>query len=307
MTHDLIKQAQEQAKKGLVKEHDMEGGGDFEYTPPAKGPCFARLISYVETGVHPQRPYQGKPKDPAAEFEAVFQLQGKKHQREYEDKDGNKKIAYPTIKAKGTIKGGPRSAYTKLIKALDYGRGKTMMFEFLGEAFKLNIIHKEEEKDGKKITYANIKDENHVWQIGAPVKEVTDDETGDVTNVPVKVPEASVPLRLFMWDAATIEQWHSIYIEGSYTRKDGDKEVEVSKNALQQKIMSANNWDGSPMQTILAEADGELPDLSLSEDDEDDTGVDLPDEDELDLDGGAGSPDEDDPLAGIDLDDEIPL
>jgi hypothetical protein len=134
----------------------------------------------------------------------------------------------------------------------------------LGEAFILTIVHNEVEKDGKKRVYANIKDDSGNWKIGAPVRVNEEGETE-----PMKAPPATVPERLLLWDAPSIEQWNSIHIPGTYKRKDGDKEVEVSKNWLQNAAKSALNWEGSPAQNlVISSIDGDLPEVSTDPDEQ---------------------------------------
>ena len=74
-------------KEGKVNEADFEGGGDFTFEPPVEGPCVARLVSVVEIGNHPQRPYNGQEKPPAPEVIFQFELLGKKHRKEITVKD----------------------------------------------------------------------------------------------------------------------------------------------------------------------------------------------------------------------------
>lgn len=313
----LIEQARAAAAK-LADQAEYKGG-NFEYEPPAAGPCLARFVSYVEIGNHPQRAYQGKAKPPAPEAIIQFELLGKKHAKEVETQDESgktvKRTVYPIITERVAIKSGPRAGFYKLLSAMDYGRGNTHMAFMLGEAFILTIVHNEVEKDGKKRIYANIRDDSGNWKVGAPVRVNEEGETE-----PLKAPSATVSERLLLWDAPSIEQWNSIHIPGTYTRKEGDKEIEVSRNWLQNAAKSALNWEGSPTQNlVLASIDGDLPEVSTD-----------PDEDEPDLDdlagaqGGSspsGSKDtgkaekpateapsaSDDPLADLGLDDEIPF
>lgn len=313
----LIEQARAAAAK--LADQTEDKGGSFEYEPPAAGPCIARFISYVEIGNHPQKAFQGKAKPPAPEAIIQFELLGKKHAKEIETQDETgqtvKRIVYPIITERVAIKSGPRAGFYKLLSAMDYGRGNTHMAFMLGEAFILTIIHNEVEKDSKKRIYANIKDDSGNWKVSAPVRVNEEGETE-----PLKAPAATVTERLLLWDAPSIEQWNSIHIPGTYKRKEGDKEVEVSKNWLQNAAKSALNWEGSPVQNlVIASIDGDLPEVSTD-----------PDEQEPDLDdvGGAevgseasGSEDtgkaekpskaapsaSDDPLADLGLDDEIPF
>lgn len=271
----------EQVKAAAAKLADQteDKGGNFEYEPPAAGPCIARFVSYVEIGNHPQKVFQGKAKPPAPEAIIQFELLGKKHAKEIEMQDETgqtvKRIVYPVITERVAIKSGPRAGFYKLLSAMDYGRGNTHMAFMLGEAFILTIIHNEVEKDGKKHVYANIKDDSGNWKVSAPVRVNEEGETE-----PLKAPAATVAERLLLWDAPSIEQWNSIHIPGTYQRKEG----EVSKNWLQNMVKSALNWEGSPVQNlVLASIDGDLPEVSTDPDEQ------APDLDDL---AGAGGDDE---------------
>lgn len=306
----------EQVKAAAAKLADQteDKGGNFEYEPPAAGPCIARFVSYVEIGNHPQKAFQGQAKPPAPEAIIQFELLGKKHAKEIETQDETgqtvKRIVYPVITERVAIKSGPRASFYKLLSAMDYGRGNTHMAFMLGEAFILTIIHNEVEKDGKKRVYANIKDDSGNWKVSAPVRVNEEGETE-----PLKAPAATVAERLLLWDAPSIEQWNSIHIPGTYKRKEGDKEVEVSKNWLQNAVKSALNWEGSPVQNlVIASIDGDLPEVSTDQDEQ------APDLDDLAAAGGddevSGSDDtgetekpsraapsaSDDPLADLGLD-----
>lgn len=307
---DFAKLAAEKAKKGKVAEHDSEGGGSFEYTPPAAGSCVARLVSYVEIGNHPQKPYNGQEKPPAPEAIFQFELLGKKHAKEIEvtaeDGTKTKKIVYPIITERMAIKSGPRAGYTKLFEAMKYGRSDIIFAgQFVGEAFILTIIHNDNGKEGKeKRVYANIKDNSGNWKVSAPVRVNEEGETE-----PLKAPAATVEPRALFWDDPDMDQWNSLYIPGSYTRKVDGKETEVSKNWMQETCRKALNFEGSPLETLLATVEGDLPsvagddeggDESPVEDDEPDLGGSAPDEGEkAPSDEDSGS--EDDPLADLGL------
>ena len=297
--------AEAAVKDGKVNEADFEGGGDFTYEPPVEGPCVARLVSVIEIGNHPQRPYNGQEKPPAPEVIFQFELLGKKHRKEITVKDEagseTKKVVYPIITERMAIKAGPRAAYIKLLEALRYGRKEiTHPAMVIGEAFILTIIHGDNGKEGKeKRIYANIKDASGNWKVGAPVRVNEEGETE-----PLKAPPATVEERFLLWDAPNIEQWQSLYIPGSRTKKVDGKETEVSKNWIQETIKSALNFDGSAVAAMIASAEGDLPpmmddeggDESPSENDETDSGCDIPDE-------GAKSPSDegDDPLDDLGL------
>ena len=296
-------------KEGKVNEADFEGGGDFTYEPPAEGPCIARLVSVIEIGNHPQRPYNGQEKPPAPEVIFQFELLGKKHRKEIKVKDEKgteiTKVVYPIITERMAIKAGPRAAYIKLLEALRYGRKEmTHPAMMLGEAFILTIMHGDNGKEGKeKRIYANIKDASGNWKVGAPVRVNEEGETE-----PLKAPAATVEERCLLWDSPDMEQWNSLYIPGSRIKKVDGKEQEVSKNWIQETAKAALNFEGSALETLIASVEGDLPSImdedegdvggseSPAESDEPDLGGDTPDEGEK-----ATSDEDDDPLADLGL------
>lgn len=331
----------EQAKAAAAKLADQteDKGGSFEYEPPAAGPCIGRFVTYVEVGNMPQPPFKGAEKKPSPEVIIEFQLLGKKHAKEMEveGEDGKKtkKTVYPimrlgrsaagrdgkAVKNGMNMPGGSKSNHYKLLKAMDYGRGNTHMAFMLGEAFKLNIVHNEVEQEvnGKKtkVVYANLRDDNGIWQISAPVIQKFDEETGDPIGEPqpIKAPPATVEERLLLWDAPSIEQWNSIYMGGTFTKKEGDKEVEVSKNWLQETVKNAVNFEGSAVQAVINEVDGDLPEIDTDpetagadkkpvEKEDASSGADVPDEGEegtSEPENGPAGGEDDDPLADLGL------
>jgi len=67
------------------------------------------------------------------------------------------------------------------------------------------------------------------------------------------VPEATIDIRLLLWDTPTQEQWDSVFIDGDRTVKnDKGEEVTESKNWLQRDIVTnALNFAGSPLEQML--------------------------------------------------------
>lgn len=239
--------------------------GDFERIVAPAGPTPARFVGYVETGLRPQRPYRGQEKPDAEEVRLYFELNGKAHKREVEG-DGETKTFTNVISVKLTKKLGDRAGFTKLFRKMTYGRDSiTHMAQMLGEAFIITIVHNEEKnpKEGKEPrTFANMKDGDGNWLIGAPryQKDPLDPESW--ADVPVEEP--TVQIKLLLWDAPSQEQWDSIFIDGTRTIKnEKGEEVEVSKNWLQEDIVSnAKNFADSPLAAML----GGVSELTLEED-----------------------------------------
>lgn len=230
----------------------------FENDLTPAGPTFARFIGYVEVGVRPQRPYLGKPKPDCAEVRLTFELNGPKHLREIEVEGSKKKISN-VISIKVTMKTTDNSGFIKLFRKMVYGRPDIKNFpSMLGEGFLITIVHNEDkDKDGKPVTYVNMRDAEFNYLIGAPAQ--VNPATGETVNF--NIPEPLLPLRLLLWDKPSETQWKSIFIDGTRKVKRDGKEVEESKNWLQRDILTkATNYLGSPLEALLAGADGlDLP------------------------------------------------
>lgn len=245
----------DQAKKSKVLKNQTETQSSGR-SIAAIGKAPARLIGYVELGTHPQPDYQGKPKDPATELAITFEVFGTKNTKEIEV-DGKKKKVGALLTINTTEKLSDKSKYKKLFDKMQRGRKEiTHMTHMLNEVFMLDITHGVGKNS--KLPYATIEAPDKSFRIDGPMVDKFNEEgevieTIDVTS---KVPQASFPLRMFVVDDPSIEQWQSIKMEGTYKKKvkgaDGEEvEQEISKNYLQEKIMSALNWEGSAMQAIL--------------------------------------------------------
>ena len=235
---------------------ETQAAGEYEREVPAAGPHVARFVEYIELGMHKQKPFQGKAKPDAEMVRVVFELlHPNKSIVEYEA-DGVKKVRGQLISVSIKKSLSEKASFKKLFNALTYGRaGIRHMAQMLGEAFLLNVVHNVVKgSDGKDVTYANITKDG-AYLVGAP--QVVDPMTGNVTKLPVREP--TVPVRLFLCDHPTKETWDSLYIEGTREVKNADgTTTQQSKNWLQEKIMSATNYNGSPLHAMLSEV-GDLP------------------------------------------------
>lgn len=249
----------------------------FDNEPPPAGITVGRFIEYIDLGKQKQPDYQGKPKPPADSLRLTFELLSpKKNLHEYEV-DGEQRVRADRVSIRISKKLSDKAKFKKLFNAMTYGReGIKHMAQMLGEAFIINIYHNVVEKEGKKTTYVNL-DKDGAYGISAPFK--VDPLEG--TREPVPVREPLSPLRLFLWNNPTQETWDSLFIDGTRTvKKDGGAEVEVSKNWMQELIMSAANFDGSLLQAMLGGVDG-LPTDEVADDDSDeDISLDAQDEPE---------------------------
>jgi len=253
-----IKQLQAKALqtgKDFTKTTDGEGGG---WQPPPAGPCGLRFVGYFEIGEHEKR--WGEQTKRVKQVQLVFELSGKN----YPAKDGVPARMTITETESRHIK----SNLVKLFNKMNYEGRATHFVELLGNAYRGRVYHREVEAGGQKRVFAGLRNDDG-YSIGPPVMEVMDEATGDVVVKPVKVAEALTELKCFLWDNPDMAQWASIYIEGQYEerRDDSGKVVRParSKNVIQDKIKSALNWPGSPMQRLLE--DGALGNLDGQEED----------------------------------------
>lgn len=235
------------AKAAEVIDHtETTSGGDFEQRLIPDGLTIGRFVEYIELGVQPQRPYEGKPRPDIAQARFTFELLHSKNKYEREI-DGKTVEFYDRFSFVETIKLGEKARFKKLFNTMRYGRDNITHFaQMLNEPFLLNFTHNEGEKDGKKKTYVNLYNAG-VYGIQPPV--VVDPIT-QVTS-PVPVPAATVPIKIFLWDLPSKETWDSLHIAGTRTVKDGKSERQVSKNWLQELILSAKNFSDSPLEDLL--------------------------------------------------------
>lgn len=267
----LLSQAQ---NAGAVEDHSEESKGGFGPRLPEEGVAFARLIGYVELGKQP-REFDGKAKDPAKLCNLVFEVYGKKNRDEFEV-DGKTETSYRLLRITNMlVSNSAKSKFRKLFLDMTYGRDIKNMAEMLGEVFKVRIKHNE--SNGR--TYANL------VTIGGPFKE-EEDEDGEISEVDVsnKFKPTKRDLQLFLTKSPTLEMWDSIFIEGEREiteEVDGEKvKSTVSNNFLQETIKDSVDWDGSPMQALLAGMDEEPDDEEETEEELDVEDIDLEDDEE---------------------------
>lgn len=233
---------------------------DFDNRPEA-GVTVGRLISYIELGKHDGGSYQGKKKADADKVRIEFELLGPKNIVEFE-KDGVKQQFGQTVSITLKKSLSDKAKFRKLFKKLQYGRDdKKHIAQMIGEAFIIMIYHNKVTKDGKELTYVNL-DLDGEYGISAPFQ--VDPITRVKTAYDIKA--HTQPLRLFLWDRPQPSMWDSLFIDGTWEKKTtDDKGVEtttnVSKNFLQELILSAKNYAGSPLHTML----NGLVDLPTSE------------------------------------------
>lgn len=207
----------------------VSGGGGGRLIPA--GQYVGRIVEYVDLGLQPQE-YQGKPKDPAPEIRLGICLFYSNP-----DKPGEPD-PYVIRPRELAISRNEKATAFKAFAAMNYKRDPNIKHfaQFIGEPFLFHIDVKTAKESKRQYNAV-------VWDKTAPAIH-------PVTKQPYDVPQAPDELyRIFLWDNPTKEDWDSLYIEGE--RDDG-----TSKNFVQEKILAALDYQGSPLQLLLEGAGG---------------------------------------------------
>lgn len=275
---DFLKNVQAAAAATGKDQSQVKSGSDFERTIYPEGPVRLRFISYVELGKH-KKTWQGKTKIKEL-VRLGFEVSGPKHSP-VQGADGQQ---YPlVVYIEETLSQDPKANWVKLFSLLNHDRSATHATQLLGRAYKGKLTHrkfkrKADPADQEKWTGLDYKlrPDNGGYSIEAPLYE--DPATGDLKPLPVNPP--LTPISALLWDMPSQEQWDSIFIPGEYEeRKNEAGEVIAparSKNKVQEKIMAADNFKGSPLHALLLKAGVKLDIPAGSDPYEEDEGGEAP-------------------------------
>lgn len=219
--------AQDQVESGIDMNEAVTGGGGGRLLP--EGYAFGRLVEYIEFGNQPQE-FGGKAKDPALEFTLGFALWGQGYQNE----DGTPYIVrtYNT-----SLSRNEKSGAFKMFKALNWKGTAKSYAQLLGETFLVKIKHVPKSKADPTIV-SRMDNAGFLPPLDP------------VTRQPYPIPEAADELyRMFLWGHPSKEAWDSLYVEGQYEARDG--KPAASKNRVQEQILAALDFQGSPLQQLL--------------------------------------------------------
>lgn len=199
------------------------GGGGLM---PA-GFAMARLVTYIEFGSQPQE-YQGKAKAPADEFRVGFKLFGGEY-------DGRFISTFDLA-----LSNNEKSAAKILFERLNWKGDLKHIAQALKRGFLVPITvvkSKTSGKDGNRINIAGILPPiDVVSKAQYPIPEVEDSD-----------------LKYFFFNSPTPETWNALFVDGTWD--DGG-----SKNKIQEKILTALNFQGSALEQQLSGT--VLPDLT---------------------------------------------
>lgn len=222
----------------------------FERETPKEGTAFLRLIGYVELGRHLPNNTTYKP---ALKTILTFELSNPKHLI-VNDKGEKIPQKFQLRLNKGaTAKSGYKKVFNQMNKAL--GGGHEHFFEMFGKPLLGEIFHNVVNKDTpEEKTYANL-DNDGAYSFKSP--NVEDPITGEIVAVPI--PEVHYEMQGFLWENESIddadykEMWDDLFIEGTSERddpKNKGQKIEVSKNWLQELIMTNIEWADSRCEAL---------------------------------------------------------
>jgi hypothetical protein len=242
----LLNQAQAAAQSNTLTDlTDTNAGGNFERKLLPTGVALVRFSGYIDLGTQTQRPFQGKAKPPAPEVKLVFHVVGGMGKDEtgkmipYVSQEDIEKGYFPRLSPffDMAISLNEKSRSTAVFNAMNYAGDAKHFVEKLGALYLLPIGLTEDKKyndyDFRKL------------------REPVDAMSGQLYPAP-ELPDDKY--QLFLWNSPTIEQWESIYIDG--TTQEGK-----SKNYIQEKIQKATNFVGSPIERLLMAGGVSLPTL----------------------------------------------
>ena len=234
--NQLLALANEAAEFGPDMNEAVSGGGGGRLLPV--GNAFAVLVGVIELGQHPQE-FAGKAKDAADEVQLVFALVGGAgiNGEKYVNDDGTPYIlrCYPFALSRNE----KARAFLTFKKMNWKGQAKSFA-QLLGQAFFLPI-----KQVAKSKTDSALVSRPELTGIIPPLDSMT--------GAPYPAPQVDPKLyQLFLWERPTLECWDSLYAEGTFD--DGE-----SKNVLQGTIAAALNFQGSPIQTLLLNAQRPIP------------------------------------------------
>ena len=213
-------------------------------------------------------------------YRLAFEVSGPKHAPVV----GTDGVPHPLIVyIEETLSQDPKANWVKLFSLLNHDRSATHATQLLGRAYRGMLTHrkfkrKNDPADQEKWTGLDYKLRGDGgFTIAAPFYE--NPETGDMMELKVGPPVSK--MSALLWDAPSKEQWDSIFIPGDYpARTDEAGNVTAparSKNKVQEKVMQAVNFKGSPLHSLLLKAGVELNlDVEREPGSDDEVGDDTP-------------------------------
>lgn len=234
------------AEQGFDMNEAVVGGGGGRLLP--EGYAFGRFVEYIEYGQQPQE-FGGKAKEPALEFSIGFALWGEVpdpanpgQTLKYHNDDGSPYIIRTYNKA---MSRNEKAGAFLLFKSMNWKGTAKGFAQMIGDPILVKIKHVPKSKTDPKIV-SRIDEKAFLPPLDP------------VTRAPYNIPAApDSAYRMFLWGKPTKAGWDSLFVEGQYEARDG--KPAASKNRIQETILKALDFQGSPLQQLL----GGAPALAL--------------------------------------------
>ena len=202
----------------------VQGGGGARKLPVGKS--LARLVSYIEYGKQPQE-FQGQVKDPSIEFRLGFALYGPG----FANEDGTPYVieTYNMSKSRNEKAGA-----FLLFKQMNYKGIFKNFAQMVGEAFIVDIV----DYVPKNAAAGTAPKSRLNTKLVLPPVDL-------LSGATYPVPEVNpADLHLFSWAKPTLSGWDKLYIGGTNDKNE-------SKNWIQETIVGATDFAGSPLESLL--------------------------------------------------------
>lgn len=238
MTLEQMMAAANEAAQTSVDMTEAQAGGSAKPFPI--GNALARLIGVVELGEHMQKDFTTKkPKGLAEEIRLTFALWGTGKLEDgtpanFHNDDGTPRIWSPFDIV---ISRNAGSNAFRMFQKLNWRGDKTSFAQLINGTWILPFAMMPKTKTDPTLV--------HRLNIDAIIPPLD-----PITQAPYPVPEVDISqYRMFLWDKPNKAAWDALYVEGEWPAKDG-KPAE-SKNKIQNKILAAANFSGSPLEVLL--------------------------------------------------------
>lgn len=188
-----------------------------------KGFSLGRICEYIEFGSQPQT-FEGQAKAPADEISIGCEL----YDEGYANDDGT---PYVDHGMSFSVTRTAKSNAFKAFKNLNWQNQATRWLQLVGKPYLFKIEQKTSQKTKKPYSYIDL--QATLPPLDARTKKPYDCPPLDIKN-----------LRVFLWDAPQLAHWDSLEIKGN--------------NFIQEKILGALNFAGSPLEALLMGAGREI-------------------------------------------------
>lgn len=209
------------AETGVDMTEESAGGAGKKVLP--KGSTLGRIVEYIEYGSQPQE-FEGQAKAPADEISIGCVL----YDEGYCNEDGTPYIDHGMSFA---VTRTAKSNAFKAFKVLNWQNTATRWLQLVGKPYLFEFDQKTSAKTKKPYSI-------NMLQLARPPLDPRSKKPYDCP------PVDPLHLRVFLWDNPQLTHWDSLEIKGN--------------NFIQEKILGALNFAGSPLEQLLLTAGREI-------------------------------------------------